>query len=328
MSLPKGSILSLVSNRGIRYQGQLHAINQQEKTVALQNVTVHGTEGRASARGEEEILATDKVFPYIVFRSSDIHSLSMIESKVPVEPQNQPPAAPAIVAAPDAPPEEAVASTGSSAEKAEVPAATENSGGEPVASSQQGNWRTGGGRGGISHPDGRGNPHHFHGGRGRGGGGGGGFRNWGRDEVAGNQEPEKWDSEFDFAASNAKLNKEDIAAQVPVTLKEAEPAYQPSSFFDNLSSGAVSSSRGDSYRERTSNVETFGASAVRSMEPRRGGWGRGGGGYRGGGGGYRGGGGGYRGGRGGGRGRGRSWNSPPVGGLDVYDRMHGSSDGK
>lgn len=69
-----------------RYVGTLHEINSESSTVALENVTSFGTEGRRN--GEDEIAASDNIYEYIVFRGSDVKDLR-IEDKV-----EQPKAAP------------------------------------------------------------------------------------------------------------------------------------------------------------------------------------------------------------------------------------------
>ncbi|KAI9343449.1 Scd6-like Sm domain-containing protein [Zopfochytrium polystomum] len=74
-----GSTISLISKSDIRYVGILHSINQQESTVALQNVRSFGTEGRRTSPAES-IPASQHVFEYIVFRGSDIKDLQVVNA--------------------------------------------------------------------------------------------------------------------------------------------------------------------------------------------------------------------------------------------------------
>ncbi|KAH8820564.1 Scd6-like Sm domain-containing protein [Xylogone sp. PMI_703] len=79
-----GSRISLVSRSDIRYVGTLHEINSETSTVALENVTSFGTEGR-KANPEEEIPPSDSVYEYIVFRGSDVKDLRIEEAPAPKE---------------------------------------------------------------------------------------------------------------------------------------------------------------------------------------------------------------------------------------------------
>ncbi|EMC96577.1 hypothetical protein BAUCODRAFT_33941 [Baudoinia panamericana UAMH 10762] len=87
-----GSRISLISVSGVRYIGTLHEINSESHTVALENVTSHGTEGR---RGNpaEELAASDHVYEYIVFRGSDVKELNIIAPPGQKE-ENRPPQVP------------------------------------------------------------------------------------------------------------------------------------------------------------------------------------------------------------------------------------------
>ncbi|KAJ9641969.1 hypothetical protein H2199_005184 [Coniosporium tulheliwenetii] len=78
-----GSRISLISKSDIRYVGTLHEISSAESTVALENVTSYGTEGRRG-NPEEEIPPSDNVYEYIVFRGSDVKNLN-IEEPAPKE---------------------------------------------------------------------------------------------------------------------------------------------------------------------------------------------------------------------------------------------------
>lgn len=57
--------------------GTLHEISSENSTVALENVTSYGTEGR---RPDEEVPANlDNIYEYIVFRGSDVKDLRIEE---------------------------------------------------------------------------------------------------------------------------------------------------------------------------------------------------------------------------------------------------------
>ncbi|KAI9791249.1 MAG: hypothetical protein M1833_001562 [Piccolia ochrophora] len=84
-----GSRISLLSKSDIRYAGILHEINSEKSTVALEQVTSFGTEGRRG-NPDDEIAPSDSVYDYIVFRGSDVKDLRI--EKPPKE--NKPPQVP------------------------------------------------------------------------------------------------------------------------------------------------------------------------------------------------------------------------------------------
>ena len=71
--------------------GTLHEINSENSTVALENVTSYGTEGRKN-KPDEEIPPSDNVYEYIVFRGSDVKDLRIEEA--PAAKENKPPQVP------------------------------------------------------------------------------------------------------------------------------------------------------------------------------------------------------------------------------------------
>jgi len=89
-----GSKISLISKSEIRYEGILYTIDTKEKTVALQNVRSFGTEGRR--KEGDQILPSNEIYDYIIFRGSDIKDLHVCEAP---QPTNRP-VDPAIVAMP------------------------------------------------------------------------------------------------------------------------------------------------------------------------------------------------------------------------------------
>ena len=80
------------------YVGTLHEINSESSTVALENVTSFGTEGRKQ-NPDDEIAGLDSVYEYIVFRGSDVKDLRIEEAPKENKPPQppQPPNDPAIL---------------------------------------------------------------------------------------------------------------------------------------------------------------------------------------------------------------------------------------
>lgn len=79
MSQFLGKTISIVSNSNVRYVGVLHEINTNESTLSLKGARSFGAEGG----GHEPYLA-ESVFDCIVFKSSDVKNLSLLDS-VPSE---------------------------------------------------------------------------------------------------------------------------------------------------------------------------------------------------------------------------------------------------
>lgn len=82
-----GKRISLISKKNIRYEGVLYSINEQNATVALQNVRSFGTEGRESSENGGDgsaaafVAPTDAVHPYLLFRGQDIRDLHVHEKQ-------------------------------------------------------------------------------------------------------------------------------------------------------------------------------------------------------------------------------------------------------
>ena len=101
-----GSTITVVSNRDIRYEGILTAVDTAAATVSLQNVRFFGTEGR-NPNGTE-IPGSDAVYPLIVFSGTDIKDLK-VKTEDPLPILSDPaivsatPPAPSAVSVPPAP---------------------------------------------------------------------------------------------------------------------------------------------------------------------------------------------------------------------------------
>jgi protein LSM14 len=76
-----GCKISLISHRLIRYEGTLYTIDANEHSVALQNVTMYGTEYRS----QEFVPPSNQVYEYIIFRARDIKDL-IVRPDVPQYP--------------------------------------------------------------------------------------------------------------------------------------------------------------------------------------------------------------------------------------------------
>jgi protein LSM14 len=67
--------------------GTLVEINSETSTVALENVTSHGTEDRK--QGDDIVHPSERLYEYIVFRGSDVKDLRIEEAR-----KEEPPAPP------------------------------------------------------------------------------------------------------------------------------------------------------------------------------------------------------------------------------------------
>jgi protein LSM14 len=285
-----GKNISLISKKNIRYEGVLYSINEQNATVALQNVRSFGTEGREAT---EQLLAfvgpSDDVHPFLMFRGQDIKDLHVheagAEAVTPAPPPPEPTSKPAVQAPIPAPTHSPVPPKPAATTKPE--AAPQNSATVPQKSMERG------------HNDNR-RP------RGKSGaapGTGASLLNRkARGVVTEGDAVQPPRDDFDFQSNLEQFKKEDEEAdEAADTLDRGPSAYAKDDFFDSISCDAIDKQSGVNNRlrgaeERSLNTETFGAVALDNSQRRRRGRGYGGG---------RGGRGRGRGGRGD-RGRGRS----------------------
>ena len=93
----------MISKKNIRYEGILYSINETNSTLALQNVTSYGTEGREKADPSTAFVAPQEgIHAYLLFRGCDIKDLHVHEQQqeatstdVPeMKPESQPVVAP------------------------------------------------------------------------------------------------------------------------------------------------------------------------------------------------------------------------------------------
>uniref|UniRef100_A0A7S3L9Q7 DFDF domain-containing protein n=1 Tax=Amphora coffeiformis TaxID=265554 RepID=A0A7S3L9Q7_9STRA len=276
-----GKQISLISKKNIRYLGTLYSINEQNATVALQNVKSFGTEGRPAP---QEVAPSNDMHPFLLFRGQDITDLHVHEEGT-TEGGGAETAAPAPpVVTPPPPP---------------TPKGTAAADTTTATAKQENDKGRGGGRG----RGGRGNQNR----RPRAAPGTGAsllHRPTRGGDAQQQQNISQKDADFDFQSNLEQFQQDDENdghhgdEEEDEAGDEPPASYEKDDFFDSISCEATDRQSGVDNRlrgrqERDLNTETFGAVAL-SQSRRRGGRGRGGRGGRGGG----------RGGRGG-RGRGR-----------------------
>ncbi|XP_031120433.1 protein LSM14 homolog B-A-like [Ipomoea triloba] len=83
-----GSLISLTTKSGMRYEGSMLHVDAQECTIALHNVKSFGTEGR---RPVFVVSPSDKIYDYIVFDGNDIKDVRVISSP------SSPPSVPSLL---------------------------------------------------------------------------------------------------------------------------------------------------------------------------------------------------------------------------------------
>uniref|UniRef100_A0A0N4ZU92 LSM14 domain-containing protein n=1 Tax=Parastrongyloides trichosuri TaxID=131310 RepID=A0A0N4ZU92_PARTI len=295
-----GSKISLVSKLDIRYEGILYTVDTNESTIALSKVRSFGTEDRPTSN---PVPAKDEVYEYIIFKASDIKDLIVCETPKPPQPVgvhydpailhvskesipaqvNQPSRASNNESPTEKPKKASKDSEVTKSEKTKPvskkepskPASRENVGKQP-----HGNNRNYGTRGN--------------------------YRGSSRGGRYNHREKLKFDSDYDFEKANEQFKEtlshltSDLSKTVihdgdkreesengsNAALSESksgseenankEPCYdKQNSFFDSISCDALEKLKGQNCRpdwrkERMTNQETFGHTAVRALNYRRG----------------------------------------------------------
>ena len=72
-----GSLISLITNAQVRYEGTLIEINRTDRSMNLQNVRSFGTEGRRD--GKNEIEAHENTIPSVVFKVDHVKDFQIIK---------------------------------------------------------------------------------------------------------------------------------------------------------------------------------------------------------------------------------------------------------
>ena len=313
----KGSRISLISKKDIRYEGTLYSINENDATVALQNVRSYGTEGREKQTNAKFIPPQSSVHPYLLFRGMDIKDLHVHEKASEDKDGGSLPADPAIVSN-EVPPEvTAAAAAEKSKTAADVTYTAEpkpsntapkkstktdaitsaNTGNKGSSNNNNGNRKTSDNSGSQSQQPRRRNQRkkqaHSNGMVGT----GASLLNRKTRGTVDGEEPQVG-KDFDLESNTAKFDKDAEFEQ----LKDAEgddvtgTDYKKDDFFDDISCDVTDRINGVNNRlrgaqERKINTETFGATSLKYYNGNRRGYNR-------------------RGGRGRGRGRGGGRRGP------------------
>ena len=72
-----GSIISLITNAGVRYEGTLVKVDGTERSMNLKDVKSYGTEGRRN--GVNEIPAHENIIPSVVFKVDHIKDFQIVK---------------------------------------------------------------------------------------------------------------------------------------------------------------------------------------------------------------------------------------------------------
>ncbi|VDL80885.1 unnamed protein product [Nippostrongylus brasiliensis] len=289
-----GSKISLISKLDIRYEGILYTVDTNDSTIALAKVRSFGTEDRPTPNPVE---ARDDVYEYIIFKANDIKDLIVCETPKVATLAGGLPYDPAIISVSartgSASANEQQASAGSSRSDTPHHRASPNLAQGNRAPGAGRNVASRGNRGNFvppAHPVGSGN-RQFNNGYPRGGYNYSGQRPRNNQSVGVPRPREKlkFDGDYDFEKANEqfqeqfsdmfkdKLKVDGEKSEEEQAEKAPEDTYydKKSSFFDRISCEALEKAEGKSGRpdwkkERETNQETFGHSAVRSLNYRRG----------------------------------------------------------
>lgn len=310
-----GNRISLISKKNIRYEGILYSINEANSTLALQNVTSFGTEGREKTDPSTAFVAPQEgVHPYLLFRGCDIKDLHVHEQATAGSDATKTESKSSSSAEAEQPTKGTDKTSNDAAAVGDLPSPP------PVpAKTSAAEGKKDGEANGIPKKERSSAPRRSNTTRRNTAAVGTGaslLNRKARGAVQGGDGPEKPEGDFDFQAKLEEFDKESDDAEKVETEdndeagdeiaypQHNEKSYEKDDFFDSISCDALDKQSGVDNRlrgkeERNLNMDTFGATALNSHRRRRG---------RGGGRGYNnrsGGRGGNYSGRGGGRGRGR-----------------------
>lgn len=287
-----GSHLQLISKCEIRYEGILHSLDAEKKTICLSNVRTFGTEDRKT--GADSVAGTDSVYDCIIFNAGDVKSVVVFDRDSSPKTNFQDPA---IISSANARsngqhPSVSAATTGSNNRNA-------NGGGNYAThtnhNNNRGGWNHGRGGGGRGFYDSNYSRDRRGGGRGGRGGGRGGYgnyddrpRNYGeggrgnggnhralrsdghtgkefRVGALGQKDiQDNFSGDFDFSRGKEEfeMKKKEFEEQ---NLNKPTKAYNKSdSFFDHISCDQKESRLGRDEMKKT-DTETFGSDMVGNM---------------------------------------------------------------
>eukprot|EP00537_Pseudo-nitzschia_pungens_P013415 CAMPEP_0172384646 /NCGR_PEP_ID=MMETSP1061-20121228/2380_1 /TAXON_ID=37318 /ORGANISM="Pseudo-nitzschia pungens, Strain cf. pungens" /LENGTH=358 /DNA_ID=CAMNT_0013113349 /DNA_START=141 /DNA_END=1218 /DNA_ORIENTATION=- len=285
-----GNRISLISKKNIRYEGILYSINETNSTLALQNVTSFGTEGREKADPSTTFVAPQEgIHPYLLFRGCDIKDLHVHEQRpeaapaqASVEPESK--AAEETADAPE--------TSGATEKKSGVhdttdlppppiaPAVPSKASAPPVKKETQSNGKKERFSSGNANSQRRSNNNRRK--TAAVGTGASLLNRKARGAVEGGPGPEKPEGDFDFQAKLEEFEKESDYAPKATEEDNDEAGdeishpqhnenttsshYEKDDFFDSISCDALDKQSGVDNRlrgkeERTLNTETFGATA-------------------------------------------------------------------
>lgn len=83
-----GSVISLITNAQVRYEGTLIEINRAERSMNLREVRSFGTEGRRD--GKNEIQPHENVISSVVFKVDHVQDFTIIQRPDAIAEEEEP----------------------------------------------------------------------------------------------------------------------------------------------------------------------------------------------------------------------------------------------
>lgn len=83
-----GSLITLITNAQVRYEGTLIEINRTERSMNLSNVRSFGTEGRRD--GKNEIQPHENIIQSVVFKVDHVKDFQIIKRPEKAAPEPEP----------------------------------------------------------------------------------------------------------------------------------------------------------------------------------------------------------------------------------------------